>query len=215
MYEGKRAVVARLLLERGLIKDKSQSPEGKGFKLKLHKTNPDAPLSPFYIDLRELRGQPDTIVDIAEAYVELIREDAICFNRLMDIPHSVSPVAALVMVQLGVPMITPRKDEKGYGTGGSIVGPFNEGDVVLLLDDMITNAGSKTEVLPVIASNKLECRDVVVLIDREQGGAAELAAHGLMLHAAYTMPGLLDFWESEELMDPGIVQEIRDYLAAA
>ena len=38
----------------------------------------------------------------------------------------------------------------------------------------------------------LKVTDVVVLVDREQGGKAELARHGLALHAALTLSQVLD-----------------------
>lgn len=44
--------LARCIFQIGAFKDKSQSPDGRGFKLKLHEKQPDAPLSPFYLNLR-------------------------------------------------------------------------------------------------------------------------------------------------------------------
>ena len=39
---------------------------------------------------------------------------------------------------------------------------------------------------------ELKVSDVVVLIDREQGGASRLAADGLRLHAAFTLSFILE-----------------------
>jgi uridine monophosphate synthetase len=35
-------------------------------------------------------------------------------------------------------------------------------------------------------------KDVLVLIDREQGGSAELAGYGVKLHAVYTLSEILN-----------------------
>ena len=43
--------------------------------------------------------------------------------------------------------------------------------------------------------------DVVVLIDREQGGAARMATNGLKLHAAFPITSLLDTLASPVLPD--------------
>ena len=41
---------------------------------------------------------------------------------------------------------------------------------------------------------KLIVKDVVVLIDREQGGPEHLKANGLNLHSAFTLSELLKVW---------------------
>ena len=57
----------------------------------------------------------------------------------------------------------------------------------MVLDDLITTGGSKIEAIAPLAEAGLVVKDVVVLVDREQGGAEELAARGLRLHAALTL----------------------------
>ena len=52
--------------------------------------------------------------------------------------------------------------------------------------------GSKIEALAPLLEAGLKVTDVVVLVDREQGGKAELAQHGLALHAALTLSQVLD-----------------------
>ena len=45
-----------------------------------------------------------------------------------------------------------------------------------MLDDLVTTGGSKLEALAPLLDAGLKVKDVVVLVDREQGGKAELAA---------------------------------------
>ena len=63
---------------------------------------------------------------------------------------------------------------------------------MVVLDDLVTTGGSKLEAMAPLLEAGLKVKDVVVLVDREQGGAEELAAHGLSLHAALTLSQLLD-----------------------
>jgi uridine monophosphate synthetase len=56
---------------------------------------------------------------------------------------------------------------------------------------------------------------VVVLVDREQGGAEELAAHGLKLHAALTLSQILDALVRHGRIDAETRSDVRTRLALA
>ena len=88
-------------------------------------------------------------------------------------------------------MISPRLDAKTHGLVRGIDGVFEPGDVVLVVDDLVTTARSKLEVIEVLTANELTVWDVLVLLDREQGGWEELAAAGFNLHAAIGIRELL------------------------
>jgi uridine monophosphate synthetase len=61
-----------------------------------------------------------------------------------------------------------------------------------VLDDLITTGSSKLAAIEPLEQAGLEVRDVVVLIDREQGGGAELAEAGYRLHAVLRLSEMLD-----------------------
>lgn len=60
----------------------------------------------------------------------------------------------------------------------------------------------------------LEVTDVVVLMDREQGGSAHLAANGLRLHSAFKLSAVLSILEKHNLVDAAVAQSVRDFTAA-
>lgn len=60
----------------------------------------------------------------------------------------------------------------------------------------------------------LAVRDVVVLIDREQGGEANLAANGLRLHAAFKLSTMLDVLQRHELVTAETAGKVRAFIAA-
>src|SRR4051812_18973061 len=138
------------------------------FKLKLHEKDPSAPLSPIYIDLRILRSFPDVIDTAVDVYLEMSK--GLMFSLLADIPTAATPIVALISHKSRVPMISPRSDLKQHGIRRSIDGIYGKGQIVLLVDDLITRADSKLESLAVLSENGLKVHDIVVLIDREQGG---------------------------------------------
>lgn len=56
--------------------------------------------------------------------------------------------------------------------------------------------------------------DVVVLIDREQGGKAHLAGRGLRLHAAFTLSHILQVLLKHRLVGDDVAANVRDFIAA-
>jgi uridine monophosphate synthetase len=62
----------------------------------------------------------------------------------------------------------------------------------VVLDDLITTGGSKLAAIEPLEAAGLEVQDVVVLIDREQGGGEELAETGYRLHAVLRLSEMLD-----------------------
>lgn len=54
---------------------------------------------------------------------------------------------------------------------------------------------------PCVQSVGLQVRDVVVLIDREQGGEARLHSHGLQLHSAFPLSLILQVHEPSRSFD--------------
>jgi orotate phosphoribosyltransferase len=52
---------------------------------------------------------------------------------------------------------------------------------------VITDGGAKLELVAPFLAEGLQVRDMVVLVDREQGGRAALAAHGYELHSVFTL----------------------------
>lgn len=65
-----------------------------------------------------------------------------------------------------------RKEVKGYGTGGRLVGPVRDGDKVAILEDTTTTGGSAAEAAGVAIAEGLIIMQVIALIDRSGGEAA-------------------------------------------
>ena len=182
------------------------------FKLKLHETNPDAPLSPIYIDLRIMRSFPNVMATAVGVYREMIKN--IRFEILADCPTAATPATAILSYLTARPMISPRKGDKGYGSGAKIDGSFREGQTVLLIDDLITGANSKFESIKTLQDHGLVVKDVVVLVDREQGGAGQLSKAGYTLHSAMKLSELMDYYLQQGKISDEKFREVLDYIKA-
>ncbi len=164
------------------------------FRLKLHDKKPEAPLSPIYIDLRVLRRFPEAKQAAVAVYEGLVHP--LRFDLIADVPTAATPLASTLSDRLGVGMITPRADAKIHGSGTKIDGlqHTDRGKTAVLIDDLVTNADSKLEAIDILEAEGVQVKDVVVLVDRAQGGKQQLAKDGYALHAAMTMQQILEFY---------------------
>ena len=152
-------------------------------------------VSPIYIDLRLLVSDPATLARAAQAYGELLA--GLQYDRIAAIPYAGLPIGTAVSLNTGHPLIYPRKERKEHGTRRAIEGRFCPGDRVVVLDDVITTGGSKLTAIEALEAAGLKVRDVVVLLDREQGGRDDLAKRGYQLHSVLTLTEMLDILQRE------------------
>lgn len=184
------------------------------FRLKLHEKQPDAPLSPIYVDLRTLRSFPDALDDAVLTLVEMIAAQSLSFDLYADVPQAATPLVAVLAHITRTGMITPR-EAKTHGAGDAINGAYAPGQTALVIDDLVTRAESKLEAIHVLEAHGLRVRDVAVLVDREQGGAEQLAAAGYQLHAAVTLSQLLDHWRATGGIDDATYERVHAYTTQA
>ena len=60
----------------------------------------------------------------------------------------------------------------------------------------------------------LKVTDVVVLIDREQGGAARMASNGLRLHSAFTLSFIIKTLQAHGLVTAEVADSVAAFIAA-
>lgn len=166
--------------------------------------------SPIYIDMRRLASHPNALRTVASAFTPLLR--SLDFSRLAAIPYAALPIGTAVALDGDWALIYPRRETKSYGTAALIEGTFQPGDTAVVLDDLVTTGESKLEVIEKLESAGLKVRDVVVLIDREQGAAEVLAKAGYRLHAVVTLRDLLVRWRALGALAPEQYQSITAYL---
>lgn len=146
-------------------------------------------ISPIYIDLRILVSHPKVLKEVAKAYVNILKK--IKYDRMVAIPYAALPICGAISLLNNKPWIYTRKEVKDYGTKKLIEGEFKKGERVVLIDDLVTTGLSKFEVIKPLENMGLIIEDVVVLVDRQQGGREDLDKKNYRLHSVLTITEIL------------------------
>lgn len=166
--------------------------------------------SPIYIDLRLLVSYPTVLKQVAASLIEVAQD--LTFDRIAAIPYAALPIGVAMGLLMDRPMIYPRRETKEHGTRRPIEGAFEAGETVLLIDDLITRGGSKLEAIRSLEAAALIVKDVLVLIDREQGGGSDLRNQGYRLHSLLTLGDLLRPLLDSERVTQGQYKDVLAYL---
>lgn len=84
-----------------------------------------------------------------------------------------------------------RKEPKGHGQGKQVEGNFNEGDVVVAIEDVITTGGSTLKAIAAIEREGGKVAFVAVLVDRQEGGREVIEEAGYPVISVFTRDELL------------------------
>lgn len=147
-------------------------------------------MSPVYIDFRVLVSSPKLLGLVGEQIAAKL--NGLEFDRIAALPYAGMPIGVAASLAADVPMIYPRKEAKDYGTAKLIEGRFEQGEKVVVVDDVITDGGAKLEAIKPMEDAGLAVKDVVIILDREQGGKRILADAGYTLHSVMTLTETLD-----------------------
>lgn len=167
-------------------------------------------LSPVYFDLRRLISHPEVLLEVAEAYKEML--DPLDFDHLAALPYAGLPIASAISLLGGWPLVYPRKEDKAYGTKAQVEGVFYENEVVVVIDDLITTGGSKLESIQKLEENGLVARDVAVLIDRSRDARVFLKNKGYRLHAFLSLTELLEFYGVSGMVSKKDIKQVKRFL---
>ncbi len=119
--------------------------------------------SPIYCDNRVTLSYPNIRTFLRQSYAESLVEH---FGK----PDVIAGVAtggiaqgALVAQELGLPFIYVRNGAKTHGMGNQIEGYFEEGQKVVVIEDLISTGGSSLKAIEALREAKLDVRGLIAI----------------------------------------------------
>lgn len=181
------------------------------FAIKEHEEHPEAPLTPLYVNLRNL---PPILEDqIGLVLAETINETA---DFCSGIPNAGTPLARAYSKYSGIPeadvfekLETPQGRRiianKGFKASCS---------KVRIVDDVAAQGNTKLEAIKAAESLGLTVVDVLVVVDRQQGAIENFAKAGYGIKAAVKLDQILKYGVRTGRISTDQYQQTIDYIQA-
>ncbi|QBO58608.1 orotidine-5'-phosphate decarboxylase [Chryseobacterium salivictor] len=167
--------------------------------------------SPFYVDLRPLASDPKILKKLANYMLDMLPLDN--FDLICGVPYAALPMATAMSLESYLPLIIKRKEAKQYGTKKILEGIYTQGQNCLLVEDVITSGASLLETIPEIENEGITVSDIVVVLDRQQGGKEILESRGFRVHTLFTISEVCTILKEEGHLSDDEVERINDFLA--
>ncbi|HIH17914.1 MAG TPA: hypothetical protein HA282_04020 [Nanoarchaeota archaeon] len=185
--------------------------------------------SPFYINLRPIGSEPELVAKIGKALSLFFIHELLDYNKIVGIEMAGIPIAAATSVAgnicrgdcipylytrpLPEPARTPDDAREilthasagKWGEKSFLEGRLYDEDKILLLDDVVSDFGSKLiarEIVMYEAEKRgvtVSCDSILVVFDREQGAQAKADQEGMSLNSLVKFKGQALEWLMEEM----------------
>jgi orotate phosphoribosyltransferase len=157
--------------------------------------------SSLYIDCRLTAMSPEGQLLIGRAGLAALRASGWAVDAVGGLTLGADPIsyaiahASALAAERGegemLRAFTVRKEAKVHGTGKLIEGPFQAGDRVVIVEDVITTGGSALKAVDAVRAAGGDILGVLALVDRQEGGREALEAAGLRVISLATAADLL------------------------
>lgn len=179
--------------------------------------------SPHYFDIRQGLSSPHTRELIGEAMVGLaiVRTDSLCdselpsrYKHFVGSPEAMTSYAATAADLARMPLLQPRVDRnKKTGNKAPVLGRFEHGDRVAAFDDVVTDGATKVDMINDLSSFGLVVADYFVVLDREEGGAADVEeATGIGIIPALGLATTVSMLRANGLVSQTQFDNVREYM---
>ena len=156
--------------------------------------------SNYYFDCKPTTLDPEGMNLIGHIIFDMIKDSPI--TAVGGLSLGADPIAnavSLISFQGGRPVkaFIVRKDAKGHGTKNKIEGNIRPGDVLAVLDDVVTTGASTITALEAVKEAGFAVDRVIVLIDREEGGTENIKPYVERIDPVFTRSEIMKFYRSK------------------
>lgn len=144
----------------------------------------------YYLDCRQITLDSQGAKLVGAGMLELLAGEMPDLVGGMAI--GADPITASILTLAGVqnrPLrgVMVRKEPKQHGTGKTVEGPFQAGESIVIVEDVVTTGGSSLLAIERCEAVGLKVKRVLAIIDRLEGGREAFAAKGYELTTLFTI----------------------------
>lgn len=143
--------------------------------------------SKYYFDKYLFETRPEILGPLADEIAQLLPPDA---KKLAGPELGAVPLTTAVALKTGLPFVIVRKGAKGYGTSKPVEGQLEEGETVVLIEDILTTAGAAIEAAEALRGMGVTVQKLIGVLDREEGAAENLNKAGIPYSSLFTRTSL-------------------------
>jgi orotate phosphoribosyltransferase len=148
--------------------------------------------SRYYLDKYRFETLPELLRPLGEAIAAAAREHEPTAVRFAGPELGAVALAAAASLASGLPFLIVRSKAKEYGTARRIEGVFEPGELVCLVEDVVTAGGAALEAVEALREAGLRVQTAVCVVDREEGGHDALARQAVRLRPLFRASELLE-----------------------
>ncbi len=137
--------------------------------------------SSFYLDKYRFETQPELLREIGVLLSERIAAVEPAAVRIAGPELGAVALAASASMASGLPFMIVRSAAKDYGTANRFEGVWEEGERVVVVEDVVTSGGAALDAVRALRQAGLACDTVICVVDRGEGGAEAMEAAGVRL----------------------------------
>lgn len=181
--------------------------------------------TPIFIDLRhKLYDDLDLLDAIGAALAAKIAEvapDDSATQQVIGIPDTATPLAlaaasasrrGAVKLCYGQLRKEPAQYPGGRSGASSYMGVVDPGREITLIDDVMASGKTKLRAIEQLGQCGLAVTRILVVVDREQGGAEILAKRGYPTHSLYKASELIGYFEESDRITSAEAQAAVEFL---
>jgi len=176
--------------------------------------------SPVYVNLRMLISNPRALARAAKVMHEEVQAlqarlhpSIQPFQRVCGIPFGGLHLATAYALRSQTPMVYVHPAKERNGNRVWVEGRYEEGERVLLLDDLVTSGGGIIETATFLRSNAgLDVKDALVLLDRQEGAKEQLKERGYNLISILGLETMLNYLMASGHIDEENYRRSSDYI---
>ena len=129
--------------------------------------------SPIYCDNRKTLSYPEIRTNIKQGLAAIVKNHYKGANVIAGVATAGIPHGALVAEELGLPFIYVRSKAKEHGKQNQIEGYFEEGQSVILVEDLISSGKSSLDSAQVLQDAGMNLKGIVSIFTYGFDAAAE------------------------------------------